>query len=406
MRNPLSLRDLDPRYRPTLARHTASWLLWGVFAGCVTQQIGFAVRKIGGAPSLVSLVTTGPMVVAFLAPLYSPRLERFPARPLVAASRIVTAGLFLAAAGCVEPWQLALLACLALAVLRVGESFYGRLLALMYPSAARGRMQSIPLFAGAAATAVMSVLAGLVLRGGEAVYRWFFPAAGAVGVLGALLLSTVPLHGQDVRRATGRLRETLTDAVRDRPFLAWCLVYSVTGTGYWFTACALPVHFAGALRMDYLSNGIAQAALMAVYCVSFFPWGRLLDRHRSLPIMTAGWTLVAAGTAVVALGGSFEWAIVGQVLAGLGYGANDIAWFPVILEYAPAEKVDRYTAFYMCLYGLRAIVGGLGSGLIMELFPVGGSGICILTGSSIIALGVCGMLAMRAGAGRSAPSGA
>jgi len=394
MRSPARV-PADPQYRPTLVRHTVSWLCWGVFAGGVTQQIGFVVRKIGGAPSLVSLTTTGPLFILIFAVLYVPWMERFPSRPMVAATRMAAAGAFLAAAFLATPWQLAAAAILGLSVFRIGDTFYGRFLGLLYPPSALGRMQSFPMFACAAATTIVSVLAGWVLRGGEGAYRWVLPAAGAVGALGASLLFAVPMRRREDPRPPGRVRDAVRDVAADPGFVAWTLVYSVAGIGYWIAMCSLPVYFASVIGMDYLSNGVAQACFMTAYGLSFFPWGRLLDRIRSLPVMTAGWMLVVAGIVTSAAWGSFGWVLAGQVLFGIGLSGNDIAWFPIILEQARGDKVDRYMGFTMSFCGLRAVIGGLGSGLIMELLPGASSRVSLFAAALFICGGIGGMLAIR-----------
>ena len=390
----LKLLDIDAAYRGTVWWHTLAWLLLGVFLGGAMQQIGFVVKKIGGSPALVSMVMTGPQATSLLAVVYAPLLERFEVRSLVALPRLIGAGIFIAIGAFSGPIWLAVCALIATTVLKVGDTFYGRLLGQMYPLQGRGRMQSLPMFVNAAGAAAVSVLAGWILKTGEGAYRLLLPAVGVVGMFSALAVLRIPLHTKIDTPPRTRLRQSLREVARDKPFLMWVLVYSLTSVGFWFTYSALPVFFESVLKFGYLENGIALAVFNAVYCIGFLVCGRILDRFRSLMTMVIGWSLTALGTLIIAVGGSLEWVLVGQALSGLGLAGNDIAWFTVVLEFAPAQSIDRYMGFYMAMFGLRALIGGTISGILMELSSAG-SWIALIIASAVMFVGAATMLTFR-----------
>jgi MFS family permease len=384
-------------YRLSVRRHALSWALFGVFSGGVVQQLGFIVRKTGGSPLLVSAVTAGPYTFALLTMLYASLLERSPARAVVASSRGLCAALFLFALFVPAPGGLAAIGLAALVVARVGEASYGRLLARMYPQKLRGRLQSLPMFANALTLAGASILAGWVLRSQDAAFRWFLPAVAPAGIAAALLVLRFPARA-DPEPASGgapmRIRGTWSEIAHDRPFLAWMVVYSVASVGFWFVHSSLPVYYASVLHFDYWQNGVTLGVYNALYCLGFLFWGRVLDRFRSVRTMFLSWSLIAAGTLVTAIGQSYPAAVFGQALAGFGLAANDIAWYPVVLEFAPEHRVDRYMSAYMTVYGARALVGGAVSGLLMESSDAG-SRTSLFVAALIMAAGCAGMLLTR-----------
>ena len=63
---------------------------------------------------------------------------------------------------------------------------------------------------------------------------------------------------------------------------------------------------------------------------------------------------------------------------------TDMAWYPVVLEFAPRHSVDRYMGVYMSVFGLRAIIGGVLSATLMEL-TASGSRLALLTAAILMA---------------------
>ena len=387
------------RYRSTVATHSAAWTLFGLFAGGATQQLGFIIRTIGGSPVLVAVVTSGPYAFALFSMLYAPMLERFRAGSIVASSRFVCAALLLAVPLRPTALSLTLLGLAALVSVRVGETFYGRLLAELYPGELRGRLQSLPLFAQALALTAASLAAGWVLRSSEAAYRWLLPLLAPAGMAAALLVSRL---GRGTPRSEGGSRggaaragrAAFAEVVRDRPFLLWTLVYSVTTVGFWLVQSSLPVYFASVLHLGYWENGVVLAAFNGLYCVGFLLWGRILDRVKSLPTMMLSWTFTGLGVLIIALGGKLGAALAGQALAGLALAGNDIAWYPVVLEFAPAHRVDRYMGVYMTAVGARALVGG-GAGALLMSASADGSRTALLAASAFMLVGSLAMLPLR-----------
>lgn len=396
-RSLLSALGVPPDYRLAVRRHALSWALFGLFSGGVVQQLGFIVRKTGGSPLLVSAVTSGPYAFALFTMLYASLLERSPARAVVASSRGLCAALFLLALLVPAPGGLAAVGLAALVVARIGEASYGRLFSRMYPRELRGRLQSLPMFANALMLSGASILAGSVLRSDDAAFRWFLPAVAPAGIAAALLVLRFPARADPELEPSGGgpgIRGAWSEIARDKPFLAWMGVYSVASVGFWFVNASLPVYFASVLRFDYWQNGFTLAVYNALYCLGFLFWGRVLDRARSVRTMLLSWSLIALGTLVTAAGRSYPTALLGQALAGFGLAANDIAWYPVVLEFAPAHRVDRYMGAYMTVYGARALVGGGVSGLLMESSDTG-SRTSLFVAALIMASGCVGMLLMR-----------
>ena len=381
-------------YRKIRNVHTVAWLFLGLFLAGAFQQIGFIVKKNGGSPAFVALVMTGPFSISMLSLLYVPLFERIRARILVSLPRMLSGGILLFTFVCRDYVSLSVLAFISLSLFSLSNTFYGRLLAELYPSDIRGRMLSLPLFARAVAMIGMSILAGWALNLGQGSYRIFLPVIGLIGVFAAILVLRLPVGQEWTPPVRAGLRQVFREMSEDRAFLVWTLVYSVSTFGYWLVYSAKPVYFEAVLAFDYWQNGLALAFFNGAFCLGFLLSGRLLDRVKSRLIMVMSWILAGLGSAVMLMARKLTVVLLGQVLFGLGMSGNDIAWFTVVLEYAPSKSVDRYMGFYMTVFGARVLSSGLISGALMEV-TAGGSFLVILCGSGLMLAGAAGMFLMR-----------
>lgn len=401
MRPPIFQSLSVPReHRSTVRRHTFAWALMGLFVGGAVQQLGFIVRKTGGSPFLVALVTAGPHASALFTVLYASLLERHQARTIVAFCRALFAALFLLAVAVPAPAGLAVMGLAAVMAAKVGDTFYGRLLAGMYPQELRGRLQSLPLFAQALALAGASTLAGRLLTSHETAFRWLLPALAPVGLAAALLIlrfPSQPAAAPPPQGARPSVARVLAEVARDRPFLRWTVIYTVPNLGFWLVYASLPVYFASVLSFDYWQNGVTLAGYNAAYCLGFLVWGRVLDRARSVRTMVASWSLVGVATLMTAAVPSWTAALVGQALSGFALAGNDIAWYPVVLEFAPEHRVDRYMSLYMTAVGVRALIGGVLGSVLMNASHTG-SRTALFLAALLMVIGSVGMYLFGRGA--------
>lgn len=278
----------------------------------------------------------------------------------------------------------------SLMVMQIGHTFYGRLLGQLYPPDMRGRLQVLPLLAFSVAGALAGYGSGWLLDGGPSSYRWVVPGFSVAGVLSSILVMRLPLRASTVPPDRAGLWTCLTIGLHDRRFLLWTSVYSLTTIGFWVAYAATPVYLADILRLSYRENGLTIAAYHVAFCAGFAVWGRAVDRHGAQAVMAASWTVIALGLGCMFIWKNFPAAVLGQSLLGVGLGGNDIAWFVVVLEFAPDDRVDRYMGLYLVFFGARAIIGGLFAGALMTLSPqgswiaLGAGGLCALIGSLLM----------------------
>ena len=225
---------------------------------------------------------------------------------------------------------------------------------------------------------------GRLLDAGEGNYRAVFPAFALIGILGGLVITRIPVdlppRGRGVAAA---LRDTLS-AFRDRPFITWTVIYSVTTFPFWLGVPAIPVFLSDELRLSYTMFGVAGVVFNGAMLAGFLGGGRLVDRWGSVAVMAAAWTGVGVAHLTLGVCRTAGLAFAAQAVNGVCLAMNDLAWFPAVLEFAPRRKTSAYMGVYVSFYGLRSLIGASLSGVAMRALPGGSRTALVIAGALIL----------------------
>jgi len=370
--------------RARVTRHAGAWALMGLFMGGVAAYLPFTARQLGASPTLVAVLVGVPRVALLLAFLYVHYLEHLEGRMLVALPRILGCTVLLGLSMTAGPLAFSLVASVGMLVFLVSDAFYGDLLGRLYPVEQRGRLLMWPMLTLSLATILANLLVGRLLDQSTQSFHWVLPAISVFGILSGLLVMRFPVDAKSPRVPHLGLTACLREGFRDRRFLAWTLLFSLMAVGWWIAAPAITICFNDELKVTNTGFGLAQASFNIAMLMGFLVSGRLLDRWGSVMTICLGWIAIAAGFFIVAAARNLHEAIIGQALQGAGLAANDLGWFPVVLEYSPRDRVHRYMGFYMTMFGVRALIGTCLASAAMDTIGLG-SRATIRLGATLIA---------------------
>ena len=388
------LVDIPTDHRRRVGYHSAAWLLAGVFQGGVIGYLAFTARRLGASPTMIGALVSSQLVASLVAPVYVHRIAHVPSLSLVALLRAGAAVIVMLIALATSDVSFVVIGMVAWFVLQSSSPFYGQLLSELYPPGLRGRLQVVPMIALMMGVAMASLVVGRLLNIGEHAYRSVLPLAALFGIASSIILLRTPMPRSRPDSVLGGFLDCFHVALSNGKFLTWTIVYSFTTIGFWIVYTSLPVYLNDVLRLDNFRYGVTQAASSVAMVAGFFAWGGYIDRRGAIPAMFLGWLLAGSGIAMIVLGSSFLWAVFGQALNGFGMAANELAWFPVAIQYAPENRVKSYMGFYLAAYGIRGIVGaGLASYLMdgLEL----SSTLSLAAGACPMILGACAIFALR-----------
>lgn len=364
----------------------------GLFAGGLFQYLTFAARRMGASVSMVALLTALPRVAMLTAFLYAHWFDHVPSNRRMATPRIIGALVLMLLTLTTDPFWFVFVGIVGSFFLLVSQTFYGSLLADLYPSTHRGRFLVMPMVAWMVTVMMSNAAAGRLLDLHPGNYRFVFFACALAGVGAGFLFMKIPIAPSSAPCEPVTKMKDLFHVFRDKPFLTWTVIYSITAFPYWLAVPALPIFFNDELMFSYATFGVTQIVFNGAMLLAFLGAGRLVDRWGSPAVMALAWSGIALGLLMLGRCNTLGIVLLAQALHGAGMGLNDMAWYPVILEFAPRDKVSRYMGTYITFCGLRALIGSWLGGVLINSFAGDSrivlmiAGIAILPGCLLIAL--------------------
>ncbi len=359
------LRGLHPfsgvpeEYRARGYRHAASWVFIGAFFAVVLGQGPFVIRALGGsaAQSLLLNVAQGlPLVPAFLWVHFIER--RNPVR---------LTGLALGLGGAVMifsglapgMWAFSTTLALSLGIITFYRPIMGTALQQIYPREWRGQILSLPSTVDMLVRVCCLLAVGWLLHYNLGAWRTVFPLAGVCMVLGALMFRRIsgsrgnPQAGGRPESWREHIRESWARATGNRTLLVFLSGYCLVASGGVLYGNALPLYARDIVDLNPAQWGAAVAAALGAPLLSFWFWGRFMDRFGAPLTVIVTWAVMA-----LLMGGMFlveSWAALLVVVGvrGLFMAGNVLAFFPIVMHFTASHETMRGMGLHSTLWGLR-----------------------------------------------------
>ncbi|MDQ7820293.1 MAG: MFS transporter [Armatimonadota bacterium] len=345
---------LPPRTRAVVRLDMAAAFLYGAFAGLTQPFIPVMGVRLGATPLQVSLLVAAPAVV-FLLSFWVVNAVR-PVHPvrLVMGPALAGRALFLLMPLVRSPRAYVLLVILYHAVNSVNPLGYAQVMRTVYPDDARGRIMALVKVVMAAAWVAGSLVGGSLMQ--RLPFQWVFAAAGILGMASAVVFGRIRLprpaeHPEHI--PPGAAARVLRDDPGYRRFL---LAFFVFGFGGWLTGPAVPLLLVRDLRASNLQVGLLGAVTSATWVLSFYSWGRMIDRRTATGALKVVFT-IGTLTPLIYLVAPNPWVVLlAGITDGLASAGIDLGWLAAVLHYAPPGRVLLYTTLFNTLVGVRAAV--------------------------------------------------
>jgi predicted MFS family arabinose efflux permease len=346
---------LEPVVRRNMRIELAASVLYGLFYA-VVQFIPVVLRRQGATPELLALFGSQSYLSLILAGVVAFWLGRKHPMRFVAACWLIGRSAFLLMAFVSQlGWFL-----VVTVVFQLLESFpgpiYARIVQTVYPAELRGRVMSLIKQGMALTLLLMTPLAGrmLDLFG----YQVLFPLAALAGIAATLLFTRLRLDAANLLPAQRpSLRFVWRIPAQDRRFAVYLAGVVFFGLGGLLGSALYPLVQVDRLGLSYTELGLLALIQSLVWLLSYFYWGRAIDRGGGVRSLQ----LCAAFNAVVPLGyiwASQGWMLVPSFIAiGLTNAGTDIGFINAGIQLADPARVPEYSATQAMVIGLRGISG-------------------------------------------------
>jgi len=349
--------------RPTYFHGLRAAILMGFRAGIVGLAT-LVARKSLNAPdwqlAILATASYGSMALSFWWARLAAEHRKMPmvVIPLLVSQVLVASVAFVT--GSMTFIVLASLSSLADQISMPASSTITR---LNYPPTHRGTILGFIQARTLVVTAVVSALAGYVLRIDAAAYRYLFPAAAAFGVLGTLRYASIRVRGEAhgvVRSESPGLRAMLGILRKDRRFRQYMLSFFISGFGNIMTMPLLVLVITDDLHMPYdRAAWVVSTIPFVLMALTAGLWGRLIDR--SNPVSSRAWMATVGAfecftVFVSAVTGSAVPMYAGKVVAGLVGAGSGLLWSLGINYFSSKRNVPLYMGIHLVLTGIRWVI--------------------------------------------------
>ncbi|HUV89446.1 MAG TPA: MFS transporter [Anaerolineae bacterium] len=193
----------------------------------------------------------------------------------------------------------------------------------------------------------------------------FYIAAGAQAIFAMLVLSCV---GETLPQRRNTLDQPQGDGgygrvLRNRPFLAFCGIYTLTVMAYVQLMVLLPVYGKENFHVPENQFGFIMATNAALVVLFQYAITHVTRRYRHAPVLAAGALFYALGVGSVAWGWNFPTFLVSMVVLTVGEMIMIPTSTALTANLAPPDMRGRYMGVYSLTwsvgFGLGPVVGGL-----------------------------------------------
>lgn len=390
--------------------------LYSSLNGVLTGAMGLAgvvlTARLGATDLQMGVYTALSVVVMLLGIVGSELVEGRDKRPYILTLGLLSRGALLLFLLCYDAWLFIV----------IGGLFFV-LNALLMPAIfsmwqsnisaeARGKLWGLAVIVTTLVTMAAAFVVGKVLDWNPDSFRWLFPVAGVVAMLGIATLAISPLRRvYKLSRAPQRvtLRNLLIVPVQsfvkllseDRKYLHFELVFNLYGLAIMLLFPIIPIYIVEVAQMTYGQASIATLVIGQLGVLALPPlWGMLMDRTGPMFLCMVVFAVLALFPLILVVGlntgpGSvLTLGVVyfGHLLFGIGMSGVHVAWSMGPVMFAGSRDTSGYSGAHLTMTGIRGLIGpmlGALGKMYFGFFPV------LLVSALLFLAGALGMYLLR-----------
>lgn len=227
-----------------------------------------------------------------------------------------------------------------------------------YPVGNRGRLVSFIRQWHMLMALIVAWSVGWFLEMEQTAFRWIYPIAGVVGIIGILWFAGVQCPIQKPREQW-RLRNIPQILLQDRNFLLFMLFQFMLGFAALLGHLMLQLYVN---KETHLNCSPQQAAVILgvipplAMLLTVRIWGRVFDSINIVWFRAIASTIMALGYGIYAIDDSLVIVGCGAFLWGMGRCGGQLAWTLGVLAFAPQERAGLYLGVHTFLTGFRGVI--------------------------------------------------
>ncbi|MFT4551489.1 MAG: putative MFS family arabinose efflux permease [Chlamydiales bacterium] len=275
-------------------------------------------------------------------------------------------------------------------MVRGGVPAWLEILKLNLASRERGKVFSLGASIGYLEGVVLAIAFGVILDNESQIWRWLFPISSAIGIIGVLLQSRIPIKLEKIpmryQVKGGSFWQKILDPwksawslMEKRPdFYRFQLGFMICGFGLMLIQPVLPVLFVDILNLSYSEMLIVLSICRGIgYASTASFWARLINKMNIYKFTSVIFFVVSAyGGLLILAPVNIFFLYVAFFIYGIALAGNHLSWNLSGPIFATREDSSLYTSVNVATVGLRGCIAPyLGGTLCLMIGPVAVIGI-------------------------------
>ena len=409
---PLRLINASLLDRVGLHFFTLYSTLSGVMGGVFTLAAFVLTESFNAGPLTLGVFSQMSVVALLIGIISAEVVEGRDKRPIIFWLGMISRGAFLLFLFCNSAWSFMVIAAvffLANALLMPGVLSMWQ---SNISTEARNKLWGLTVTVTTVVVMASAYIAGRLLDWHPDNFRWVFAGAGALAMLGIIVLTLSPLRGTyklrkdptplSLKRLFAEpVREFLALLARDKRFAGFEAAFMVYGLALMVTFPVIPLYMDRVVGMSYAQAGIAGGVLSQVCVIFLAPlWGILMDKKGPLFLCQVVFGILVLFPLILLMGLAFSgsdpliaWSqgplvavYVAHVFLGIGMSGINVAWSLGPVYFAGSNDSSGYSGAHVTLTGVRGLIGPLAGALVLNYLgfaPVFATSAVLFTAASI-----------------------
>lgn len=360
--------QISPAVRANVRIDLLAATLFGAFSGLTTPFIPVMGRRLGASPLEVSLLVASPAIVLLLSLWWANLIRLTHPVSVVVYPTLLGRALFLLMPFIDTPGVYVTLIVLYQGITSIGTLGYAQVMRSVYPEDVRGRIMAGVRVGMALVWIAASLVGGRVMQ--QIPFQWVFAVAALGGMASSIVFSRIqhPTTVEEVDRIS--LSSTWQVLRENRAFRRFLTGFFAFGFGAWLISPAIPILLVDVLHASNFQVGLLGAVTSGMWLLSYYYWGRMIDRRRAPGALTLVF-LIGAVTPLVYFFATTPWVVLlAGVTDGMTSAGVDLGWLTAVLQYAPLGQVRHYVGIFNTLVGVRGSIAPFLTGFLIPRIGV------------------------------------
>lgn len=334
-----------------------SGIFFGLFNGLVTFFAPVIGRRIGATPLEVAIITAAPTTCLILTLLWANLCRKGKRVLWVVYPTFVARSFYLSLFFVRDPLLFTAIIVTATVLESMAMPAYSSIMKEVYHENYRGKAMGYVRFFCNMAAVLASFAGGHLLDlGNGTFYKYIFPAGAVFGMTSSLLFGKIRIRREAKLPSVVHLSSIINNFSKNNHLKYFTFSFFIAGFGYLVGSPLYPLFLVDELALSNTVIGYLGSITALAGSISFFFWGRLIDRYKPLNLLKTLMILAAIIPFLYSIAHGIIPIVLAATFTGVIMNGWDLCWYNHIIQAVKREHTPGIFGIQYSLIGLRGLI--------------------------------------------------